>query len=61
MGQVLKMIATDSGRLADMISWTLQTGHEMFESLKDISTFSYSVFFTEGDDRSLIVLKLFIA
>ena len=41
MGQVLKMIATDSGGLADMINWTLQTDHEMVESFKGSSNKIY--------------------
>ena len=39
--QVLKMIATDSGGLAHMISWTLQNGHEMVESLEDSSNYIF--------------------
>jgi tRNA 2-thiouridine synthesizing protein A len=35
MGQILKMIATDSGAPADMEAWSRQTGHELMASLQE--------------------------
>ena len=35
IGQVLKMVATDSGAPADMEAWSRQTGHELISSLKE--------------------------
>jgi tRNA 2-thiouridine synthesizing protein A len=32
VGQVLKMIATDSGSHEDMATWTQKTGHELVDS-----------------------------
>jgi tRNA 2-thiouridine synthesizing protein A len=34
-GQVLKMIATDSGAPADMEAWARQTGNTLLASLKE--------------------------
>jgi tRNA 2-thiouridine synthesizing protein A len=35
IGQVLKMVATDSGAPADMEAWSRQTGHDLIASLKE--------------------------
>ncbi len=41
IGQVLQMIATDSGAPPDMEAWSRQTGHEMLESSEQDSKYIF--------------------
>ena len=43
MGQVLKMIATDSGAPADMEAWSRQTGNELLLSSQDAGKYVFYV------------------
>jgi tRNA 2-thiouridine synthesizing protein A len=43
IGQVLKMIATDSGAPADMEAWARQTGNPLLASLKEDGKFVFFI------------------
>jgi tRNA 2-thiouridine synthesizing protein A len=43
IGQVLKMIATDPGSVADMYAWTQRTGQELVASEKEEGKFVYFI------------------
>jgi tRNA 2-thiouridine synthesizing protein A len=41
VGQVLKVISTDSGSPPDMAAWSRQTGHELLDSHKENGQFVF--------------------
>jgi tRNA 2-thiouridine synthesizing protein A len=43
VGQVLKMIATDSGAPADMEAWSRQTGNELLSSSQDAGKYVFYI------------------
>lgn len=43
VGQVLKVISTDSGSLPDMIAWSRQTGHELLYSTQEDGKFIFFI------------------
>jgi tRNA 2-thiouridine synthesizing protein A len=43
VGQVLKMIATDPGSVADMKAWTTKTGHTLVEHEEAGGKFTFFV------------------
>ena len=42
-GQILKMIATDPGSMADMEAWSKQTSHELLQSKEENGKFIFYV------------------
>jgi len=43
IGEVLKMIATDPGSMADMEAWAHQTGNELLDARQDGKTYTFYV------------------
>ncbi|MBI4674337.1 MAG: sulfurtransferase TusA family protein [Chloroflexi bacterium] len=43
LGQVLKMIATDPGSMADMEAWARQTGNELLDARQDGKTYTFFI------------------
>ncbi len=41
VGQVLKVISTDSGSPPDMAAWSLQTGHDLLNSYQENGKFVF--------------------
>jgi tRNA 2-thiouridine synthesizing protein A len=41
VGQILKVISTDSGSPPDMAAWSRQTGHELLDSYQDEGKFVF--------------------
>ena len=42
-GQVIEVLATDPGSVADFDNWTKMTGHELLESRQDNGLFVYLI------------------
>jgi tRNA 2-thiouridine synthesizing protein A len=42
-GQVLKMIATDPGSMADMQAWARQTGNELLDAQQDGALYTFYI------------------
>ncbi len=43
VGQVLKMVATDPGSMADMEAWAKQTGNELLDAQQDGKLYTFYV------------------
>ena len=43
VGQVMELLATDPGSMADFKAWTKSTGHELLEARDDGGTFTYLI------------------
>lgn len=43
VGQVLEMISTDPGSVADMQAWSRRTGHELLEHRQENSLFQFFI------------------
>jgi len=48
-GQVLKLLATDRGSVADVPAWAADTGNELLESREENGVFVY--FIRKGDEE----------
>jgi tRNA 2-thiouridine synthesizing protein A len=43
VGQILEMISTDPGSVADMTAWSKRTGHELLEHRKGDGLFQFYI------------------
>jgi len=43
VGDVLRVLATDPGSLADFDNWTKMSGHELLDSHQDEGTYTYLI------------------
>ena len=43
IGQVLEMVSTDPGSVADMQAWSRRTGHELLEHRKENDLFQFFI------------------
>lgn len=43
VGQVLEVVATDPGSMADFRAWTKNTGHELLMAEEDSGVFRYEI------------------
>lgn len=43
IGEVLQMIATDPGSVADMHAWTAKTGHKLLEHEEQNGTYTFYI------------------
>jgi len=43
IGQVLEMISTDPGSMADMQAWSKRTGHELIEQRQEDGLFQFYI------------------
>lgn len=43
VGEVMELVATDPGSMADFKAWTKSTGHELLEARDDGGVFTYLI------------------